>query len=104
MHICIRKTRFHIKRSITQISKQVKLLIGESHASFQLANHRNIFKAKHIKIHPDYGDLYNDISLIEVQPPMDFDKPLEHNRHHISPICLSVKSTNRSRYENTEYF
>ena len=83
-----RNKRFHIKGSIENISDQVKLLIGETHASAQRATHRNIFKAKKIKIHPKYRDLYNDISLIEVQPEMDFDKPLVHNGNHIQPICI----------------
>ena len=83
-----RNKRFHIKKSIANISDQVKLLIGETHASAQRATHRNIFKAKKIKIHPKYRDLYNDISLIEVQPEMDFDKPLVHNGNHIQPICI----------------
>ena len=43
---------------------------------------------KKIKIHPKYRDLYNDISLIKVEPEMDFDKPLAHNGNYIQPICL----------------
>ena len=79
-------------KNISSISDQVKLLIGESHANSQRAHHRNIFKVKKIKIHPEYEDLYNDISLLEVVPPMDFTKPLAHNGHHIAPICLPVES------------
>ena len=83
-----RKKRYLIKDSISKISNQVKLLIGETHASAQRANHRNIFMVKKIKIHPKYRDLYNDISLIKVEPEMDFDKPLVHNGNYIQPICL----------------
>ena len=87
--------QYKIKKTITKISDQVKLLIGEVHASSQRAMRRNIFKAKKIKIHPKYGELYNDISLIEVKPAFDFSKPLPHNGNRIMPICLPAK--NRSK-------
>ena len=55
---------------------------------------------KQIKIHPKYRDLYHDISLIEVEPEMDFEKPLSHNGNHIHPICLPIddKEDNDRRY------
>ena len=98
VNIRIRQTRYDIKKTIAQISDQVKLLIGEIHASSQRAKHRNVFKVKKIKIHPKYGKLYNDISLIEVHPPMDFANPIEHNGHHIAPICLPIEKKNKDGY------
>ena len=95
---CRRKSKYQIKKSIENISGQVKLLIGETHASSQRANHRNVFKVEHIKIHPDYRKLYNDISLIKVKPPMDFSKPLPHNGNHILPICLPPANHRESKY------
>ena len=95
---CLSGNSFQIKKNIKKISDQVKLLIGETHASIQRAKHRNIFVVKRIKIHPNFEGLYNDISLIEVEPPMDFENPLSHNGNRIMPICLpSIKDGDGSK-------